>query len=639
MRRVVVIVLGLLICPTVGWAGDVGAAVRAGDWDRAEAAARTAADPVTARLVGYLRALTPGAASASTLLETLDADAGWPQQGVLARRYADALTRERDDRVVSALCQRREPGTVAALLRCAAAMAPGDDMARRAWAVGITDAPAEIAFLKRWGPAIGPGLQATRFERLAWSESAAPGGALARQAVRVEPAMRPMAEAWLALKREDAAAPKLVAAVFDAEQGEPGMVLDLARWYRRAHRDRDAARVWLERGAAAELAAPAKRRSAFWNERNALVRQLLRAGEDQLAYSVAALPGGVARGDAAFLAGWIALRRLDRPLDAVAHFKALAAESGAAISQGRAQYWLGRALLAAGEPEAAQAAYRGAAVWATTYYGQLAALASGEGAAGLVQRIRALEDPGWDEERAVTFTGSEMARAVVLLVEWGLKAQARPFLSALAQQQPDPAGHSIVARFATTLGLPDQAVAAARVAGRDGVMMPEAGWPDNVDIASGGVERALALGVIRQESSFDPEARSPSGALGLMQLMPATAAQVARSLGETMGKLTDAGANVRLGMAYLGSQLNRFGAIPPALAAYNAGPTRARDWVASLGDPAAGAIDPTDWVELIPFDETRNYVQRIVESVMIYRAREGVALPHPVLVWAVGSGI
>ena len=416
-------------------------------------------------------------------------------------------------------------------------------------------------------------------------------------------------------------------------------MLELARWYRRANRDDEAARVWLRHGTAAEQAAPAERRGALWGERNVLVRRLLRAREDGLAYAVAALPG-VPNGDAAFLAGWIALRRLDRPLDAVTQFRALAAGSGAAITQGRAQYWLGRALAAAGQAEAAQAAYRQAAGWATTYYGQLAALALGDGAAGLVQRIRAVGDPAWDEERALTFAGSEMARAATILVAWGQKGRAKPFLAALEEREVDPAGRSIVARFAAALGMPDQAVAAARLAGRDGVMVPQAGWPDGVEVPAGRVERAVALGVIRQESSFDVEARSPVGALGLMQLMPATAAQVARSLGAAaVGELTDAGVNVRLGTAYLGAQLDRFGALPPALAAYNAGPSRARDWVASMGDPAAGGIDPVDWIEMIPFDETRNYVQRIVENVMIYRAREGVVLPHPVLAWAAGSGI
>ncbi len=620
MRRVVLVAV-LLVWPGAGWADELGAA-----------------DPVAGRLVAYLRALTPGGAGAAEILEVMEAEAGWPQAGVLARRYADALANERVDRVVDGLCLRRAPGTAPALLRCAGVMAHGEVMARQAWLVGITDAAVEAWFMKRWGAAVGPEVQAARFERLAWTERAAPGGALARQAVRLAPALRPMAEAWLALKRDDAAGPGMVAALPAGAQGEPGVVLELARWYRRANRDVEAARVWLERGTAAEAAAGAERRGAFWGERNVLIRRLLRAREDGLAYAVAALPG-VANGDAAFLAGWIALRRLERPEDAAVQFRALGAGSGAAITQGRAQYWLGRALAAAGDAEGARAAYRQAAGWATTYYGQLGALALGDGAAGLGERIRAVSDPAWDEERALTFAGSELARAATLLVAWGQRGRARPFLAALEEREGDPAGRSIVARFAAALGMPDQAVAAARLAGRDGVMVPQAGWPDGVAVPEGRVERAVALGVIRQESSFDAEARSPVGALGLMQLMPGTAAQVARTIGGSVGDLTDAGANVRLGTAYLGAQLERFGALPPALAAYNAGPNRARDWVASIGDPAAGAVDPIDWVELIPFDETRNYVQRIVENVMIYRAREGVALPHPVLAWAAGSGI
>lgn len=634
MRRAALLLM--LLSPGAARADDLAASVRARDWNTAGLIAAGAADPVAGRLVRYLRALAPGAAEPGEILSVMAEDPDWPQSGLLARRYSEALAAERDDRAVDGLCRRRAPVTTPALLRCAATLPNGEAMAREAWLTGITDAAAETAFMKRWGGSVGPEVQAARFERLAWSGSAAPGGPLARQAVRVDPAARPATEARLALKRDDSAGPALFAALPAAAQTDPGLVLDLARWYRRANRDEDAARVWTERGGAAAMAAPAERQGAFWSERNVLIRRLLRAGNDPLAYAMAALPTAPG-GDAVFLAGWIALRRLDRPLEAAGHFRDLAGLSDAAITQGRAQYWIGRALAAAGQEDAARDAYGKAAGWATTYYGQLAALALGDGAAGLTQRIRALDDPAWNEDRALAFAGTEMARAAALLVTWGQKDRAKPFLGALEAGAADPAGRSIVVRFAAALGMPDQAVAAARLAGRDGTMVPQAGWPDGVDIPAGRVERAVALGVIRQESSFDAQARSPAGALGLMQLMPATAAQVARLFGGQVGELVDAAANVRLGTAYLGAQLDRFGALPPALAAYNAGPNRARDWVAAIGDPAAGAVDPIDWVELIPFDETRNYVQRIVENVMIYRAREGVVLPHPVLAWA-GSG-
>lgn len=636
MRRALLLLL--LLTPSSVWADDLGAAIRAKDWAAATSLASEAADPLAGRLVRYLRALSPGASNVGQILAVMAQDEGWPQGGVLARRYADTLLNERDDRVVTAACQQRAPSTAPALLRCAGLLPLGEVMARRAWLIGVTDLGAEAAFMKRWGAGLGLTVQAERFERLAWSENATPGGTLARQAVRVEPGMRPAAEVRLALKRDDVAAPALFRALPAAAQADPGLVLELARWFRRANRDQEAARVWIERGAAAAAAAPVERQAAFWSERNTLIRRLLRAREDKLAFAVAALPGAL-NADAAFLAGWIALRRLDQPEVAAEQFRILAGLSVAAITQGRAEYWIGRALAAGGRADAAKEAYGRAAGWTTTYYGQLGALALGDGADGLMQRIRTAGDPAWDEERALTFAGTEMAQAATMLVAWGQKAVAKSFLTTLEAQESDAAGRSIVVRFAAGLGLPEQAVATARLAGRDGVMVPEAGWPAGLDIPPGRVERAVALGVIRQESSFDAEARSPVGAIGLMQLMPATAAQVTRTLGGDTGELIDAAVNVRLGTTYLGTQIDRFRALPPALAAYNAGPSRARDWVASIGDPAVGATDPIDWVELIPFDETRNYIQRIVENVMIYRAKEGVVLPHPVLAWATGSGI
>ncbi len=184
----------------------------------------------------------------------------------------------------------------------------------------------------------------------------------------------------------------------------------------------------------------------------------------------------------------------------------------------------------------------------------------------------------------------------------------------------------MLATLANGLGLPDLAVAVARRAGRDGTMLPQSGWP--VPYAPpAGVEPAIVLALMRQESSFDEQIVSPAGARGLMQLMPATATAVARKLGEQpdLAALTaEPGTNMRLGTAYLRSLMDQFGAWPLALAAYNAGPRRVQDWITANGDPRPGSgdsIDMIDWIELIPFNETRNYVQRVMESVAVYRAR------------------
>ena len=154
-------------------------------------------------------------------------------------------------------------------------------------------------------------------------------------------------------------------------------------------------------------------------------------------------------------------------------------------------------------------------------------------------------------------------------------------------------------------------------------MLPDAGWPAPFEVP-GPVDPAYALAVIRQESAFDREAASPVGARGLMQLMPATATAVARRLGERvdLAALTvDPSYNMRLGSAYLASVLEQFGgSLPLAAAGYNAGPHRVTDWLAANGDPRAGGVDLVDWIELIPFTETRNYVQRVMENAEIFRA-------------------
>ena len=171
--------------------------------------------------------------------------------------------------------------------------------------------------------------------------------------------------------------------------------------------------------------------------------------------------------------------------------------------------------------------------------------------------------------------------------------------------------------------MPDGAVFVARRMGRDGLALPHAGWPMPFNPAAP-PDPSFSLGIMRQESSFDIGAVSPSGARGLMQLMPPTAQEVARQLGipVSIPALTsDAGSNMRLGTAYLQEVLTRFdNCLPLAAAAYNAGPHRVAQWLGDNGDPRTGPIDMVDWIELIPISETRNYVQRVSENVVMYRA-------------------
>ncbi len=297
----------------------------------------------------------------------------------------------------------------------------------------------------------------------------------------------------------------------------------------------------------------------------------------------------------------------------------------AAISQARAHYWLGRALAAAGAE--ARPEFALAAAIPLTFYGQLAAQALGEGPAALGARIRALKDPGWTQDQVLDFAGRETVRAAAMVVAWGEPRRAQAFLLRVDELAPDATDRSIAARLALGFGLPETAVAIARRMGRDGLALPDAGWPLPVNPPEGAIDPAVTLGLIRQESSFDVGAASPVGARGLMQLMPLTAQAIAKRVGEQTSLIaltTDAAHNMRLGTAYLRDTLDRFdGSLPLALAAYNAGPNRVLEWLAANGDPRKGEVDMVDWIELIPFSETRNYVQRVLENVVIYRAKRG----------------
>lgn len=639
MRAVLLPLLALLVLP-----GPVLAqmeAIRADDWAAAAIEAARYPDPVAAKLVDYYRMLAPGAATAAEIAAFRRDNPDWPAQDVLARREEEAIAALADDRAVAAAFAKDPPQTDAGRLRLVEALARISDAGAgeaiaAAWAEVAFDPLGQRAFLDRYGARLTPEAEWQRFRRLAIAGSTQANA----QATRLDPARQALAEVWLAFLRDDPEAPARRDALPAAQRAEPGPVLEHARFLRRAGRDAEAAALLEAEGTAAQQAAPDLAR-AFWSERHVLARRLLAAGAAKPAYALVAqhgLDSGSGALDAEFLAGWIALRRLDDPKAAAAHFARLGTLSGSAITQGRALYWQGRAAAARGDRAAATGHYTAAARWITTYYGQLAVLALGEGDAGLAARVRAAHDPAFDDGRLALFAGRELVRAAALLIGWDEPRRARFFFQRLAELAADPVDQALAARLAANMGRPELAVLVARRAGVDGVMLPETGWPMPYVPGTETVEPALALAIMRQESSFEPGAVSPAGARGLMQLMPGTARAMARRLGEptTLPRLTaDADHNMRLGTAYLRQVLDDSdGCLPCAAASYNAGPRRARDWLAVLGDPRVGEADMIDWIELIPFGETRNYVQRVIENLVIYRARRDETKPHPLAAWA-----
>lgn len=628
----------------IGTAADMMALVRADNWAAADALAAQSADPVARKLVTFWRLLAPHAATASEIAAFMASNPDWPLGSVLARRRDEAIVTEPDDAIAATVCDGAKPAVAVAdaRLRCADAYARLNRSAdaaswvRAAWIDGPSDADWETRFMQKRGAGITQDDQWTRFEKLAWSD--VPGAR--RQAARVDPVSRPLTEMRLAFKRDDPAAASMFASLPAQVPADAGLFLDRVRSLRRTSKEAEAVALWASDGEASEREAGPSHLQAFWDERSLLARRRLRAGDAEAAYAMAhdaaqQAPEQIA--DTEFLSGFIALRRLNDPARAAPHFAAVARVSKAAITQSRANYWLARAATARDDATGATAAYREASAYPNTYYGQLASIALGDGAA-LSSRIATARDPATDSARALAFAGGELARAASLAAAWGDPRRSSAFLVRLAEAAADPLDRALAARLASALGLPNAAVSIARRAGRDGVVLLETGWPSAVDVpGDSGVDIAFSLGIIRQESSFDTQTMSPVGARGLMQLMPATAAEMSAQLGLAVSVAalnTDPAYNMRLGTAYLRKMLDRYdGSIPLAAAAYNAGPNRVAEWLAANGDPRTPGVDMIDWIEMIPLGETRNYVQRVIENTVIYRAARGQPDPHPLARW------
>ncbi|MBW8269524.1 lytic transglycosylase domain-containing protein [Caldovatus aquaticus] len=627
------------------------AAAAAQRWLEADSLA-LAADPLARKIVTWMRLAARNApATAAELVRFVEENPDWPFQEALARRAEEALAGEPDDALALRWLALPAAATVRTLdgaQRLADALARAGRaeaaarLLRAAWAEAALDGGgAEDAFLARNAPLLSAADHARRFERLLVGRNLA---AAARQAGRLEGARRAAAEAALAFlsDRSDAEARAPAGA-----EGDLGLLYARARWLRRRDRDLEAAALWRSAGEAAQRGMEGATARAVWIERQVLARKLLRLGESRAAYEVAAGHGQTAPGEprqeAEFLAGFIALRRLGDAGLAARHFAAVDDDSRSAITRARSAYWEGRAHAARGDETLARARYAAAAAFPTAYYGQLAALALGEDTARIAARLAALPVPAVGAERAHAFAAKELARAAATLADLGEARRALPFLLRLRETAADPAEQALAARLALALGRPDHAVWVARRAGADGVVLLPEGWPTPYAPPVASPEPAVIHAIARQESNFDPEAVSSSNARGLMQLLPGTAAQVARRLGvaHALPMLTaDPLHNMRLGAAYLDEMLARFdGALPLAAAAYNAGPRRVEEWLAAFGDPRAGAVNMLDWIELIPFSETRNYVQRVIENVVVYRARDPAtaALEHPLARW-LGNG-
>ncbi|MFN3613352.1 MAG: transglycosylase SLT domain-containing protein [Rubrimonas sp.] len=624
-----VTVLLMLAVSAAGAAADDAAALRgalqradAGDHAGAAHSAAMARDPVVQELAAWRR-LLDGQGSFAEMRRMIESRTDWPRMTQLRRQAERAMGSNLSPQEVIGFFRGQPPLTVSGAMALAAAQSasgdPGSAQATltTAWRrLDMTQAERE-AFQARHGD-IARANATARLDELLWRGAHEQARAILPL---VDPGWRALAEARIALRNRADGVNALINAVPASLAGDAGLAYERFVWRARADMDAEAEQMLMQRTGSAE----ALGRPEEWAGRRAsFARRAFREGRVADAYRMASLhhlTSGTDFADLEWLSGWIALRGLNDPVRAAGHFLRQYNDVATPISLGRGAYWLGRAYEAAGDGQRARMWYERASEHATTFYGQLAAERIGRD----ITALKAERSPA--DWRRARWAEGDTARALRLLQRAGRDGDVRAFVTAMANGMTMRDDFAALADMAMAIGRPDGAVVATKAAARQGIILMDYYYPVlDVVAARGPVEPAFALAIARQESEMHPGAVSHAGARGLMQLMPGTAQKVARDLGIAydLGRLTsDPAYNVRLGQTYLAEMLNRFGgANILAAAAYNAGPHRVDQWLGRFGDPRRG-VDPIDWIEHIPFYETRNYVQRVMEGLHVYRARLG----------------
>ncbi len=506
---------------------------------------------------------------------------------------------------------------------------------RRAWMKVDMEGDVEKKVASEFGSQLSTADHKARLGRLIYGQQSA---AAVRQAKRLGSDQQKVAQVAQLLLRGAGGAEKAYSNLPSSLRNELPLRYALARLYRKQEKFGKARSVLLSApSTAAELGDP----SAWFDERRIIARRSIGPYNKETwkqAYQVASRHGitsGDDLTDAEFLAGWIALRYVRNTDAALKHFTSLQEASSSRTDKARAGYWLGRTYLAAGDKGTAQKHFKSAAQHSTIYYGQLAREYVGLG--GVPEEINTGDASSAAKSHVEK---DEVIRALRLMYQASGKANVHMFLYAIASRFKSVDEMNAAANIVHGMGGTYHALKLAKAAGQfkvdiDSWSYPLRGLPDWKQVGRP-VEKALVFGLSRQESEFNATAGSQVGAQGLMQIMPATAKLIARQhkLTYRAGMLTsDPALNVKMGAAHLGDLIAKYnGSYVLTLVAYNAGPRRSKEWTEQFGDIRSGQVDPVDWVENIPFQETRQYVQKVMQNMHIYRSRLAPKTVRPMTV-------
>lgn len=606
--------------------------IKKNKWTQAAKQVRRISDPLLKKTFTWLDMSRPdGNAKFDDIAAFLDTHPNWPKSWKLRRRAEEAMTVAIAPEKVLGWFSDKEPVSVDGEMRLIAALFDFDrnDEARalvkNVWINGDFGRVQEKAFYRRYRKLLTGDDHWARLDRLLWDGRYS---ASRRMLWKFKGLKRKLAEARFMLRHRRGNVDRAIARIPQSARSDPGLVYERVRWRHKKGRDEGALDLLLQ------VTGPVPRPDLWWRQRGALARWALRKGRITDAYRLASNHGLDHRHPAQYaaaewLSGWIALRFLNDNQVAYDHFTRMFASVTMPVSSARGAYWSARAAEALGRTRDAKAWHTIAARYPATFYGQISHAELTPGAPILLGQGRAPD--GADRLR---FEAHELVRVVRMLALLDQQEHMRPFIEHLAAQEDTESWRTLAANLAVSVGRNDIGLKVAKRARRDGQDLGPAAFPVLSPpplpkrYGAPPPEAPLVLAIIRQESAFQTTAKSRAGARGLMQLLPRTAHRVSRKLRLPYArrKLTEnPDYNMIIGQAYIGDLLEQFdGTAILAVAAYNAGPSRARAWIQQFGDPRSPDVDPIDWIESIPFDETRNYVQRVLEGLHVYRMQLGI---------------
>jgi soluble lytic murein transglycosylase len=595
-------------------------AADSGDWTGAKGLADQGHDPAARRLIQWRYVLDQNSgASFAEIDQFIKNNPDWPARDTLLARAEEAMDPTMDPHAVIAWFAGHDPVTGIGKIRLGEALAvtgstvKGRALIRDGWINGSFDPSTELQIIQNHGDILTPDADDQRIANLLWNGDVT---SARRELSRVDAATQAIASARITAQTTSSSRA-------GAGLSDNGLLFDRARAARRSGQY-DTAETLLKQ-VNSSVAARANE-NGWWQELNIDTREAIKSGDYQRAYDLVSdngMSAGPNYADAEFLAGWLALRFLKEPRTALSHFQKETAAVGRPISLARGHYWQGRAYEDLGDLASAYREYRTSSQYPETFYGQLA-LAKIDSTPTLH-----LRDAVVDAAAAKAgFDSDDLIPAIKVLGDLGEVSTLRIFALRDLELHPGTGHVKLLAQLLTDMGFRDIALRVAKTSAFSDTpqiaythpMIALPAYPG----PSAAPEAAFVLGIIRQETEFDQYAVSGAGAVGIMQLLPSSARQDASSAGMQFRSgdlVSDQDYNLKIGMVELGNDFSDYGgSYILAAAEYNAGPGNVSKWLGDYGDPRGGT-DPIDWIEKIPYNETRNYVQRVIENMEVYRNR------------------